>query len=156
MRQPRKSNVESGLRAEKALQLRKLGYQYEEIAKQCGYANKGTAWHTVQKLLASRKVEAVDELRQVEGERLDDLGRTFMLKAMKGDEKAAGVVLRIMERRAKLFGLDEQEQTAVQVNIYQSEEWLQMRNLFLEALAELPDARMRFIRLMEARHVRSA
>jgi hypothetical protein len=52
------------------------------------------------------KTEAVNELRQVETARLDDLMRPFMLRAMKGEKDAALVVLRIMERRAKLLGLD--------------------------------------------------
>lgn len=93
-------------RALTALSLRKLGYHYEEIARRCGYADRAVAWNAVQRLLARRKVEGVAQLRQIEGEGLDDIQRAFMVRAMKGEDKAALVVLRIMERRAKLLGLD--------------------------------------------------
>ena len=148
MKQPRKSNVAAGLKAEKALQLRKLGWSYDDIAQQVGYANRGTAWHTVQKLLAKRQYEAVDELRQVEGERLDDLQRQFMLDAMRGKEKAAGVILRIMERRARLFGLDAQVDTTI--NVYQSPEWRETMALLFDTLSAYPDAHQAVIRRIEA------
>jgi hypothetical protein len=93
-------------RALQALQLRKLGYHYDEIAKRCGYADRAVAWNAVQRLLAKRRNEAVDQLRQIESEGLNDMQRAFMLRAMKGEKDAALVVLRIMERRARLLGLD--------------------------------------------------
>ena len=108
------NDVNAQERATQALKLRKLGFQYEEIAQQCGYANKGIAWNAVQRLLSKQRTEAVDQLRDIETQRLDDLMRPFMLRAMKGEKDAALVVLRIMERRAKLLGLDaEIEQDAV-------------------------------------------
>jgi hypothetical protein len=99
--------VNAQSRAIQALRLRKLGFQYEEIAQQCGYkGGKGEAWNAVQKLLAKEKHEEVEGYRKLETARLDDLMRPFMLRAMKGEKDAALVVLRIMERRAKLLGID--------------------------------------------------
>lgn len=109
---PDKHDANAQDRAIQALKLRKLGFQYEEIAAQCGYNNKGAAWNAVQRLLSKYKTEAVNELRIVETARLDDLLRPFMLRAMKGEKDAAFVVLRIMERRAKLLGLDAEPASA--------------------------------------------
>lgn len=93
-------------RAVQALKLRKLGFDYDEIAKQCGYSNRGGAWNAIHRALSRQKQEAVEELRTLEAQRLDDLMRPFMLRAMKGESEAAAVVLRIMARRDALLGLD--------------------------------------------------
>lgn len=103
---PTANDVNAQVRALQALNLRKLGFDYDEIARQCGYSNRGIAWNAIHRLLNHQKVEAVEELRVLEAQRLDDLMRTFMLRAMKGEADAAAVVLRIMARRDALLGLD--------------------------------------------------
>jgi len=45
-------------------------------------------------------------MRQTEGARLDRMQRAVWPAAISGDIKAGAQVLRIMERRARLFGLD--------------------------------------------------
>jgi hypothetical protein len=57
--------------------------------------------------------EAAAELRQLEGARLDTLQAQWWPHAIRGDYPAAKFVLRIMERRAKLFGLDAPQQVRV-------------------------------------------
>lgn len=103
---PKEHDVNSNERAIQALRLRKLGFSYDEIAQQCGYGDKGAAWNAIHRMLTRQKVEAVEELRALEAQRLDDLMRPFMLRAMKGESEAAAVVLRIMARRDALLGLD--------------------------------------------------
>jgi hypothetical protein len=49
-------------------------------------------------------VEA-EELRRLTGEQFDQLPAAHMPAALQGDTKAAGVVLRALESRAKLYGL---------------------------------------------------
>jgi hypothetical protein len=55
---------------------------------------------------AKEDAESAVELRQLENERLDELLMVFGPKARAGDQKAAAMVLKISERRAKMNGLD--------------------------------------------------
>lgn len=99
-------DVNAGVRAAKALQLRTLGLTYEAVAQQCGYRDRGGAYHAVQRELRRMIQEPADEVRQIEVERLDALLRAMLPKALKGDGWSVDRVLRIMERRAGLLGLD--------------------------------------------------
>lgn len=102
--QRRDANAAS--RAAQAMQLRILGHTFDTIAKQCGYHDRGAAYHAVQRELKRTVQQPADELRTLEVERLDALLRTFLPKALKGDTWSADRVLALMERRAKLLGLD--------------------------------------------------
>ena len=96
----------AALRAAQALNLRKLGMTYDNIARECGYNNRGTAYNAVQRELQRTLQEAADDLRMLEAQRLDDLYRAMIPKALKGDGWSVDRCLRIMERRAALLGLD--------------------------------------------------
>jgi hypothetical protein len=48
----------------------------------------------------------IDEHRELELNRLDTLQRTFWKSAVAGNQRAAEFVLRIIEKRAKLLGLE--------------------------------------------------
>lgn len=89
-----------------ALQLRKAGLTYQEIADRVGYSAPCGAYKAVKTALEALPVEAVDELRQVEGARLDQLQAGLWARAVAGNPKAIEQVLRIMARRAALMGLD--------------------------------------------------
>lgn len=56
----------------------------------------------------SRVADAVEQHRTLELTRLDALQTALWEKAMNGDVKAALGVLRIIERRSRLLGLDKQ------------------------------------------------
>lgn len=86
--------------------MRRDGLQYDDIAAQLGYASKAGAWKAVTTALKRREAEAVDELRQLEGMRLDALQAAVWPAAMAGDVQAVRAVVTISERRARLFGLD--------------------------------------------------
>jgi predicted transcriptional regulator len=102
-------DVNAALRAREAMDLRKLGATYQQIADKCGYADRGAAHHAVQRELGRTIQDSADDLRIIENERLDDLYRAMVARAIKGDEKSTWYVdrcLAIMERRARLWGLD--------------------------------------------------
>lgn len=82
---------------------------YDEIAREVGNANRGTAWRTVSKALERNVVQSVEVLREVEGDRLDALQAAVWEQAMAGDLTACLTVLKIIERRIQILGL---EQTA--------------------------------------------
>jgi hypothetical protein len=90
----------------RALALRANGLSYEEIAAEVGWRSRSSAFEAVQAAMAAIQFEAVNELRFLEGLRLDQLQAAFWGRAIGGDTKAARVVLAVMERRARLFGLD--------------------------------------------------
>ena len=98
-----------------ALRLRSLGFSYQAIADQMG-VTKATAYNRCQRALAAIPAEAVDEFRRLEGQRLDLLLEKAMEKALseeKGALFAIDRVLAIMDRRAKLMGLDAPIKTEV-------------------------------------------
>lgn len=55
--------------------------------------------------MAEREVHAVEDLRQVELDRLDRLHSSLWCNAMQGDVQAALTLLRISEQRIRLLGL---------------------------------------------------
>lgn len=103
---PHRKDAAAAARALQALELRKAGLTYEQIARQCGYAGKGAAYNAVQRELQRTMQEPADDVRTLEVLRLDDLYRAMIPKALKGDTWSVDRCLKIMERRAMLLGLD--------------------------------------------------
>ncbi len=93
-------------RQRKALQMRRDGADFDAIAEACGYSNRSGAYKAVMTALKKMMREPADELRSLELDRLDRLYTQMARKAEGGDEKAVDRCLRIMERRARLLGLD--------------------------------------------------
>ena len=89
-----------------ALELRKAGVTYEVIAGQLGYANASGARKAVLSALKATLREPAAELRELELARLDAMLLPLWRPVQAGDEKAVDRALRIMERRARLLGLD--------------------------------------------------
>jgi hypothetical protein len=91
-----------------ALAYRKGGASYRAIAENLG-VDVHTAWEYVAaglaELAAEQRAEAA-ELRALEAARLDDLQRAVWPRAIMGSLEAVKVALRILERRARLLGLD--------------------------------------------------
>ena len=91
-----------------AARLRASGLTYQQIADRT-QTDKGTAYRRVQRAIAAVPVEAVEELRQIELERLDLMLAKVMEKTTsteKGFLFAVDRALAISERRARLLGLD--------------------------------------------------
>jgi hypothetical protein len=85
------------------------GMTWQQIADAHGYASRGAA----QKDLARYLQQEAGDLNATAAELIDrelitlaELQTAFMPAARLGDEKAARVVLRIMDRRARYKGLD--------------------------------------------------
>ncbi len=98
-------------RATQALDLRKAGISYEIIAQRLGYSNRTAAYRAVSTILDKSEKEAASDLREMELRRLDDLFLSIYKKARDGDYAAIDRCLKIMERRAKIAGLDAPEKT---------------------------------------------
>ena len=101
--------IEAKERALKALELRKKGMRYEQIAQQLGYSNRGNAHKAVMKeleLLAKECREEAAQVRDLELQRLDDLFLAAWKAIADGSESAIDRALRVSESRRKLMGLD--------------------------------------------------
>ncbi len=87
-----------------ALKMRIAGRSYADIAEALDYASRGSAHKAVATALRKTLQEPADEVRSLEIERLDELLMSIWQYRMKPDYLDR--VLKIMERRAKLLGLD--------------------------------------------------
>jgi len=106
----RQRSMQHAERVLQACELRRAGASYEEIGRALGIA-KQNAHRMVTKALASALREQADQIRVIEEERLDKIQRAAWGAAMRGDHVAINTVLRVMERRAKMLGLDAPTQT---------------------------------------------
>lgn len=89
----------------KALDLRRAGWSFEDIAAEVGYANKGSAHRAVKQGIAAITRESATELLELELARLDDLQAGAYDAARNGDLFAVDRVLKIIDQRAKFLGL---------------------------------------------------
>lgn len=129
--------LEDSQRDAEAARLRSSGFTYREIAARVE-CSPGAAHARVQRALAAVPAEAVHELRRIEEARLDDLWKVAWRVATRDhvtvshgkvildaqgepllDDApklhAVLACLRIQERRARLFGLDEPTKTRIEV-----------------------------------------
>lgn len=99
--------IASREKAQEALRLRRMGVPYPDIARRAGYADRRGAQRAVYRELEAQGADDAHEVRKMEVERLDFLLMAMWNKAMRGDGWSVDRVLRIMERRSRLLGLDE-------------------------------------------------
>jgi len=96
--------------AERCLEMRVCGCTYRQIAERMtadGYPmSHQTARVRVEWAVNRIITPGVEELRKVEGERLDLILRSLLPLVAAGDPAAAAVWLRASDARRKLFGLD--------------------------------------------------
>lgn len=103
----------------RALELRKQGLPYRRIGEIMG-CSAGTAhqWVTFafRELIESVN-EAAEDVRKMELDRLDNMQAALWNDCEAGDRPAIAATLRIMERRAKLLGLDSPQHVDQRVTI---------------------------------------
>ena len=90
----------------RALELRREGKGFREIADELGWRSHSSAYDAVMKGLHDTMQEPADELRKLESERLDWLWRKVEERMDTDHLWAVDRGLKVMERRAQLFGLD--------------------------------------------------
>ena len=102
-------------RKKNALELRLAGASYRDIA-QALEVSPATALQDCKEALADIPAQQADEMRTVELSRLDRLQRAVWPRAIKGDLQAVDRAIKIIDRRAKLFGLDAPQQVQITAN----------------------------------------
>jgi hypothetical protein len=108
-------------RIQRAFELRKAGKTLRQIGEMLGYSHE-MARKDIQGVITSLQQDSKDvaqELMILELARLDDMQFGVWPEARKGDRKSIETVLKIMERRAKILGLDIQR--TVNVTLTKSE-----------------------------------
>ena len=90
----------------KVLELRRAGLTWQRIAEETGYADHTGAYAAYKRAIKRTMQQPADELREQELDRVDRLQLAAWPNAMKGDTKSIMTIVKLMERRARLLGLD--------------------------------------------------
>ena len=90
----------------KVLELRRAGLTWQRIAEETGYADHTGAYAAYKRAIKRTMQQPADELREQELDRIDRLQLAAWPNAMKGDTKSIMTIVKLMERRARLLGLD--------------------------------------------------
>jgi hypothetical protein len=99
-----------------AQQLRLAGASWDECAKALGYESGESTRNAVKSAKRRRSKEEMEDILDIELERLDTLQLAHWRMATVGqDAKAAALVLQIMNMRMKLLGLEKKPNEAQQV-----------------------------------------
>lgn len=96
-------------RRAQAIALRVAGMDWQAIADRLGYSSRGAACQDVGRAMEKHRAEEaaqVEMLRHIVGQRLDRLQAAYWPSALKGDTKAADIVLKVLAQRAKHEGTD--------------------------------------------------
>jgi hypothetical protein len=95
-------------RAERVFEMRKAGATYDAIVRTVGISKQRAHEIVVSKLaeIRERTAEKVEDVRTIELSRLDDALLSIWPQVRQGNHGAIDRMVRMMERRAKLLGLD--------------------------------------------------
>jgi hypothetical protein len=105
--------VQTLKRDSRVYELRIQGLTFDAIANEVGFSGPSGAWQAYQRIRHEVIFESIDDARQLELMRLDELQVAVWDRAVNGELPAAHCVLKIMDRRAKLLGLDKPEKVEV-------------------------------------------
>lgn len=106
-------------RQRQALELRKAGVTLERIAETVGFKSKQAVHDSIRRALADIPRLPAQELRELDLQRLDQLGFAVWQRAIGGDTDAIHAALRILAQRAKLLGLEIPIPTIAQLQVEQ-------------------------------------
>lgn len=110
---PQEAELEIKRRDARVFELRIQGNTFVQIAGEVGFSGPSGAWQAYQRIKSEVIFESIEEVRQLELMRLDEMQMSVWDRAINGDLPAANCVLKIMDRRAKLLGLDKPEKVDV-------------------------------------------
>lgn len=89
----------------RAVELRKRGATYQQIADELGYAHRGSAQRLVQEAVTDVGVGEADTVRALELLRLDVMWMFLWARLGRGDTTATEPLLAVMDIRARLTGV---------------------------------------------------
>jgi hypothetical protein len=124
----------------KVLELRRAGLTWQRISEETGYADATGAYAAYKRVIKRTQQQPADELREQEVDRIDRLQLALWPNAMKGSERAILTIVRLMERRAKLLGLDAPTRIQQDVTTWTGDESIDRAVRDLAALLTANDA----------------
>lgn len=97
-----------------AAQMRVAGAQWDEIAEALGYSDRKTAMQSVKNARRDRSndEETLEDIVDLELQRLDMLQLIMWRQAQQGDTKAVQTILAIMNLRMKMLGTEKRPDSA--------------------------------------------
>lgn len=98
--------IETTERRDKAVQLRLAGATFNQIAEQCGYTDRSSAYRAIRTAVDRVGREHAEELFDTNMARLDRLLMAVWQQAMQGEDKAVQNALRIIQQQARMLGYD--------------------------------------------------
>lgn len=99
-----------------ALELRKGGATYPQIAKAVGYADASGARKAVKKAMSEVTQEASQELKTLQIERYNHMLLTVWNRVQQGDDRALANALAVMDRLNELGGLKNNNGTTINID----------------------------------------
>jgi len=130
----KKNDPEVFARERKVLEMRLAGVTFDIIGKTVGYASAGATYNAYKRALIRTLQEPADEIRDTELARLDRLMQGIWTQALRGEISSVQTALKIMDRRARLLGLDAPTKQQVDVVTYEGGSELDRE---IQRLAEL-------------------
>ena len=103
---PEEKAAEREAKEARVLDLRRAGFTFQRIAEEVGYATPSGAQRALERIMSRNIPQAPEQFRWQELDRLDRMQVALWPRAMKGDDRAIGTIVRLMERRARLVGID--------------------------------------------------
>ena len=126
------------------LKYRKGGLTFDAIAEKLGYANESSARAAFKRAVERTRDDALAaEGRELHRLRLETALTAIWDRVLKGDLKAIAMMLRILERDAKLYGLDMPVKTEVEVTSYDGNLLRQRTREIIQTIREVRESENR-------------
>lgn len=98
----------------RAAELRKQGFTWRVIAAELGYESPSTLSRRVHEYIRGQVKESVQDLVDVEKERLEGVMVAFYAQMQAGDKEAAKIFLQAVAQHSRLFGLEDAKRKEVE------------------------------------------
>jgi hypothetical protein len=104
-------------RRERAMALRVAGKSYADIGAALGVSAQRAYQYVTEELgkAAKRRAESAEAMVRLESDRIDQLWAALWPQCQKGVPRAVEVAVRLLDRRARMLGLDQPAQLQSQV-----------------------------------------
>ena len=120
------------------VQYRQGGATFEQIAMKLGYADHSGARQAFKRAMERMRDDALNnEMRELHRQRLEVALTAIWPDVVKGDLEAIKVMLKILERDAKLYGIDAPVKTEVEVTSYDGNLLRQRTREIVRAIREV-------------------
>jgi len=123
------------------LKYRKGGLTFDQIAEKMGYSHPSGAHAAFKRALERTRDDALaSEGRELHRARLETALTAIWDRVLSGDLRAIAMMLRILERDAKLYGLDMPIKTEVEVTNYDGNLLRQRTREIIETIREIRES----------------